>query len=94
MISTTLTRLTCGYDHLAAVNQSLPAVDSLNTSLYFVNAGFQDYFFPLYYKNLTTSEALDLVDSVVDAIITAVKVICFTIDSPGRHCEFIGFVRK
>jgi hypothetical protein len=56
------------------VNQSLPSVDSLNTSLYFVNAGFQDYFFPLYYKNLTASETLDLVDSVVDAINIAIKV--------------------
>lgn len=67
------------------MNQSLPAVDSLNTSLYFVNAGFQDYFFPLYYKNSTKSQTLDLVDSVVDAIVTAVQVfsMLFAIDGPG-----------
>ncbi|KAG0575663.1 hypothetical protein KC19_5G021500 [Ceratodon purpureus] len=65
-------RLEFYYEQIA-VNQTLPAVDSLNTSLYFVNAGFQDYFFPLYYKEITAKEALELVDSVVGAIITAVK---------------------
>lgn len=80
-------------NYFAAVNQSLPSIDSLNTSLYFVNAGFQDYFFPLYYKNLTKSETLELVDTVVDAIVTAVKVSSMFMAACGRGsmCQCIAF---
>ncbi|XP_024359742.1 GDSL esterase/lipase At4g01130 isoform X2 [Physcomitrium patens] len=55
------------------VYQSLPASDSLNTSLYFVYAGFQDYFFPMYYQTMTPTEALDIVDAVVDSIVAAIQ---------------------
>lgn len=50
------------------VNQSLPEISTLNTSVYMVQAGFQDYFFPLYYKNSTTKKLLKRVPKVVSAI--------------------------
>lgn len=39
-----------------------------------VNAGYQDYFFSLYNQTLIPAQALDIVPSVVDAIITAIRV--------------------
>lgn len=63
----------CGY-LIAVVNQSLPSLQSLNASLYMVNAGYQDYFFSLYNQTLIPAQALDIVPSVVDAIITAIRV--------------------
>lgn len=59
---------------IAVVNQSLPSLQSLNASLYMVNAGYQDYFFSLYNQTLIPAQALDIVPSVVDAIITAIRV--------------------
>ncbi|KAG0619372.1 hypothetical protein M758_4G135000 [Ceratodon purpureus] len=50
------------------VNQSLPAYDTLNTSLYIVQAGFQDYFFPLYNMKSTSRTLLSNVPEVVYAI--------------------------
>lgn len=62
------------------VYQSLPASDSLNTSLYFVYAGFQDYFFPMYYQTMTPTEALDIVDAVVDSIVAAIQVLSILVN--------------
>lgn len=42
------------------LNQSLRTVKSLNSSLFVVNAGFQDYFSGLYNQATTLSEALDI----------------------------------
>lgn len=60
----------------------MPTVESLNSSLYVVNAGFQDYLTILSNRTLTPSEAhdqaLEMVPSVVNAIIEAVQVRLFT----------------
>nr|PNR55405.1 hypothetical protein PHYPA_006302 [Physcomitrium patens] len=56
------------YYQQSYVNQSLPSVASLNSSLYIVQAGFQDYFFSLYEQKSTTRRLLTKVDSVVSAI--------------------------
>lgn len=69
----------------AVVTQDLPAIDSLNTSLYMVYAGFQDYFFPLYDQTITPRHAVRMVPSVVDAIISAVEVRNCVKKTSGYH---------
>lgn len=64
----------CVYVYVAVVVQSLPTIASLNTSLYMVYSGFQDYFFGLYDGPYTPGQALDIVGDVVDAIVTLVEV--------------------
>lgn len=59
---------------IAVVVQSLPSIASLNTSLYMVYSGFQDYFFGLYDGTYTPRQALDIVGDVVDAIVALVEV--------------------
>lgn len=46
----------------------------MNSSFYMVYSGFQDYFFPLYYRQMTVTQLLAIVPSVVDAILKAVEV--------------------
>lgn len=50
------------------VTQELPAFSTLNTSMYAVQAGFQDYFYPLFYETTTASKLLSQVEPVVSAI--------------------------
>lgn len=63
---------------ILVATQPLPTVESLNSSLYVVNAGFQDYITILSNRTMTPSEAhdraLEMVPSVVHAIIEAVQV--------------------
>jgi len=56
------------------VVQSLPTIATLNSSLYVVYAGYQDYFFSLYDSSLTPQETLQLVDPVVQAIVDLIEV--------------------
>lgn len=56
------------------VNQSLPESGSLNISMYVVQAGFQDYFFPLYYMKSTTRMLINDVPSVISGISNLLKV--------------------
>lgn len=58
----------------AVVVQSLPTIATLNSSLYVVYAGYQDYFFSLYESVLTPQETLQLVDPVVQAIVDLIEV--------------------
>jgi len=55
------------------VVQSLPTIATLNSSLYVVYAGYQDYFFSLYDSALTPQETLQLVDPVVQAIVDLIE---------------------
>ena len=61
------------------VTQALPSYDSLNASIYVVQAGFQDYFFPLYDKKATAQSLLDKVQSVVSAITELIDVSLFSV---------------
>ena len=61
------------------VTQALPAYDTLNASIYVVQAGFQDYFFPLYDKKATRHSLLDKVQSVVSAITELIDVSPFSV---------------
>lgn len=58
----------------AVVVQNLPTIATLNTSLYVVYAGYQDYFFSLYESVLTPQETLQLVTPVVEAIVDLIEV--------------------
>jgi hypothetical protein len=53
--------------------QSLPKLDTFNTSLFVVYAGYQDYFFSLYEQKLTIKQTHMIVDDVVKAISTHIK---------------------
>lgn len=55
------------------VVQSLPTLATLNSSLYVVYAGYQDYFFSLYDSVLSPRETLSIVGSVVDAVVELVE---------------------
>ena len=66
----------------AGVIQALPAATSLNTSLYMVYSGYQDYLFGLYYKELTPKTAMDIVVPVVSGITDALKVRLLLIITP------------
>ncbi|CAK9220931.1 unnamed protein product [Sphagnum troendelagicum] len=55
------------------VNQSLPSLDALNSSLYVVYSGFQDYMSGFYDDSLTSQQASANVPSVVQAIVAAVQ---------------------
>lgn len=56
------------------VVQSLPKSSTLNSSLYMVYAGYQDYFFSLYDDILTPTQTLNIVSDVVSAIVSAIQV--------------------
>lgn len=56
------------------VNQFLPSYESLNTSIYMVQAGFQDYFFPLHNMKTTTKLLLRNMPEIVSAISDLLKV--------------------
>lgn len=62
-----------------------PTLASLNTSLYLVYAGYQDYFFDLYDKKVTPRQGLDTVPDVVSAIVDFIEVILNTFLLRG-HC--------
>lgn len=77
------------------VTQELPSYDSLNASIYVVQAGFQDYFFPLYDKKATRQSLLDKVQSVVSAITELIDVSLFTVSTPFQNDKLhytYGFV--
>jgi hypothetical protein len=57
------------------VKETLPTLASLNSSLYLVYAGYQDYFFDLYDKKVTPRQGLDTVPDVVSAIVDHIEVI-------------------
>lgn len=48
--------------------QSLPKLSTFNQSLFVVYAGYQDYFFSLYDKELSIKETKNIVKDVVNAI--------------------------
>jgi hypothetical protein len=52
----------------------LPSLDALNSSLYVVYSGFQDYMSGFYDDSLTSQQASANVPSVVQAIVAAVQV--------------------
>lgn len=55
--------------------QGLPKLASFNESLFLVYAGYQDYFFSLYEQKLTIKQTHMIVDDVVKAISTHIKVL-------------------
>lgn len=57
------------------MKETLPTLASLNSSLYLVYAGYQDYFFDLYDKKVTPRQGLDTVPDVVSAIVDHIEVI-------------------
>ena len=58
----------------ADVVQSLPKSSTLNSSLYMVYSGFDEYFLNLYHNGLTPAETLKTVGDVVKAIVSALEV--------------------
>lgn len=72
------------------VTQALPSYESLNASMYVVQAGFQDYFFPLYDKTATRQSLLDKVESVVSAIAELIEVSLFLCLDASQKGHKIG----
>ena len=67
-------------DAPADVNQSLPAYESLKTSIYMVQAGFQDYF-PLYDMKATTKSLLSNVPAISDLVKVSATAPCWSLES-------------
>ena len=76
------------------VTQELPAFSTLNTSMYAVQAGFQDYFHPLFYGTATASQLIGQVESVVSAIGDFIQVFKLIKAVPFPCTKFVCCITK